>query len=221
MSDELTPKINRDILRKNFLKYTRKAFHLIPKINHPHILDVGCGAGIQTLELAELSKGKITAIDINETELQKLRDQIKKMELSARIRVNNCSFQGMDFPEESFDILWAEGIGEFITVESCLKDWKRFLKRGGCLVWHDDAKRLSNKLNVSSQYGFVTIGHFFLPEDAWWREYYEPMENQLDSLRQKHQQSPDAQKLLNIHQKEINSFKKNPQCSGFVLFQKQ
>ncbi|MCK5581393.1 MAG: class I SAM-dependent methyltransferase, partial [Candidatus Omnitrophica bacterium] len=43
---------------------TRRAFDAIPKLSEqPLILDIGCGPGMQTLELAKISKGKITALD--------------------------------------------------------------------------------------------------------------------------------------------------------------
>ena len=47
----------KDKIRKRLLKYTRKAFHILPQMNKPRILDVGCGSGIPTLELARLSQG--------------------------------------------------------------------------------------------------------------------------------------------------------------------
>jgi hypothetical protein len=45
--------------------YTRKAFGQIEKElpEIPEILDIGCGKGMQTLELARLSQGAITAVD--------------------------------------------------------------------------------------------------------------------------------------------------------------
>jgi len=45
---------------------TRQAFQLIPKLPQPPlILDIGCGPGAQTIELAKISKGRITALDSN------------------------------------------------------------------------------------------------------------------------------------------------------------
>ena len=55
-------KIKKDHLRENLVKYTRKAFELLPKYDNPRILDVGCGAGIPTMELAKLTGGHITGI---------------------------------------------------------------------------------------------------------------------------------------------------------------
>jgi len=142
MNNELSGEIDRDTLRKNFLQYTRKAFHLIPKIDHPHILDIGCGSGIQTIDLAMQCNGNFVAIDINEQELTRMRSRVNVKKLTHRIQVLNCSFWDMDFPNETFDIIWAEGIGGFIDIESSLSEWYRFIKLKGYLVLHDDVRKV-------------------------------------------------------------------------------
>jgi len=48
-------------LRGAFLEYTREAYLSIPPIVEPRIVDVGCGTGQPTLELARLSSGEIVA----------------------------------------------------------------------------------------------------------------------------------------------------------------
>ena len=41
---------------------TRRAFNSIPRLKkNPFILDIGCGQGMQTIELAKISDGKIIA----------------------------------------------------------------------------------------------------------------------------------------------------------------
>ena len=45
-------------------KSTQKAFSYLKNLTaEPLILDIGCGHGMQTLELARISKGKIIALD--------------------------------------------------------------------------------------------------------------------------------------------------------------
>ena len=67
MFEDLCSEIDRDRFRAQLLKYTRRAYHMLPKLEKPRILDVGCGSGIPTLELAKLSEGEIMGIDINQS----------------------------------------------------------------------------------------------------------------------------------------------------------
>jgi ubiquinone/menaquinone biosynthesis C-methylase UbiE len=45
-------------------KSTRRAFNTIPILaKRPLILDIGCGHGVHTIELAKISKGTVIALD--------------------------------------------------------------------------------------------------------------------------------------------------------------
>jgi ubiquinone/menaquinone biosynthesis C-methylase UbiE len=79
---------------------------MIPPINKPQILDIGCGPGLQTIKLAKISNGHITAIDIHQPFLDQLQQHILKENLTDRITPRNLSMTDMDFPEESFEIIW-------------------------------------------------------------------------------------------------------------------
>ena len=94
----------RDKIRKRLLRYTRKAFRMIPQIDRPRILDIGCGSGIPTLELAKLSRGEVIGIDIDQPALDKSIRSIAEAGISKRVQALNRSMLDMDFPEESFDI---------------------------------------------------------------------------------------------------------------------
>jgi ubiquinone/menaquinone biosynthesis C-methylase UbiE len=99
----------KDRIRKRLLKYTRKAFRMLPQLDKPRILDIGCGSGIPTMELARLSDGEIIGLDIDQDMLEVLRGNVEKAGLSDRVKIMNCSLFDMKFPDESFDIIWAEG----------------------------------------------------------------------------------------------------------------
>jgi ubiquinone/menaquinone biosynthesis C-methylase UbiE len=94
-----------DGIRSNFLVYTRRAFELIPHIDNPRILDIGCGSGVPTLELARLSGGYVTGMDIDMSGLEKLRAKAGEEGLGERVKTMECSISEMNFEDESFDII--------------------------------------------------------------------------------------------------------------------
>ena len=141
---DLQVEINLDYFRERLIKYTRRAYQMLPKIENPHILDIGCGSGVPTIELAKLSDGEIIGIDINQSLLNKLKRRIEEEGLSNRVKTVKCSLFEIDFPDESFDIIWAEGVIRIIGFEKSLKEWKRLLNHKGFLVIHDEIEIIIN-----------------------------------------------------------------------------
>ena len=184
MNENLEAEINLNQLKNNFLQYTRRAFNILPQLKKPHILDIGCGSGFPTIELAKLSDGEIIGIDIDQSLLNKLNKKIEKQGLSNRIKTIKCSAFEMNFSDESFDIIWAEGM-QFLGFEKRLKDWKKFLKLNGYLILHDGIKNVPSKLKSIPKCGYKLLEYFTLPEDVWWTDYYYPLENRLKNLRSK------------------------------------
>ena len=76
MSVDIIQELELEKLRQKLLKYTREAYYLLPEMDKPNILDIGCGTGIPTLELAELSNGEITGIDIDGAALDKFKKRV-------------------------------------------------------------------------------------------------------------------------------------------------
>lgn len=222
MATDLSSEIGDDHFRERLLKYTRQAYQCLPKIEKPRILDVGCGSGLPTIELASLSDGEIVGIDINQSRLDKLNRRIKEGGLSNRVRTMKLSLLDIAFPDESFDIIWAEGATWIIGFEKGLKEWKRLLKTKGFLVVHDEIEIVSSKLKKIKSYGYKLINHFKLPEDVWWTEYFKPLEKRMEKLCTKYKNNSEALKILNKFQNDINMFKRNPKKhrSAFYIMQK-
>jgi len=218
MSKNLLFEINIDHFRENFNKYTRKAFQLLPELEKPRILDIGCGSGVATIELAKLSKGEIIGIDIDQSLLDKLNSKIEEKVFSNRMKVLKCSLFEMDFPDESFDIIWSEGSIYIIGFEKGLKEWSRLLKTNGFLVVHDEKKNISNKLKKIPNCGYKLINYFSLPEDAWWTEYYNPLEKRIKELRKKYGNNPETLKIFKKYQNEIDMVKKNHKDYGSIFY---
>ena len=210
--------MNKDMVRRRLLKYTRKAFQMLPKLDKPRILDVGCGSGVPTMELARLSQGEIIGIDIDQPALDKLAKKIREAGYSGRVQAVNCSMVDMAFPDESFDIIWSEGSIFVIGFIKGLQEWKRFLKPNGFIVIHDEEGNLTQKLEQISACGYELIGYFVLNEDTWWVEYFAPLEKLICETGTKQADNSKVLSELDNAQREIDMFKKNPERNRSVCF---
>ena len=222
MPADLLVEIEEDRFRERLNKYTRKAFRMLPKLGKPRILDIGCGSGVPTIELARLSDGEIIGIDTNQSLLDRLNSKIEEKGFSDRVKTTRCSLFSMDFPDESFDVIWAEGSIWVIGFERGIKEWRRLLRLNGFLVVHDAIKTVSGKLRKISSYGYKLVNHFSLPEDVWWTEYYRPLETRIEELHMRYKNHPKALEMLEEHQDEIDMVKRRPQehRSSFYIMQK-
>ena len=208
----------RDKIRKRLLKYTRRAFRMLTRMDKPRTLDVGCGSGIPTLELARLGQGEVIGIDIDQPALDIFARKIKEAGLTDRVQAINCSIFDMDFPDESFDIIWCEGSIYPIGFEKGLREWKRFLKPGGHLVVHDEQGNISEKLGLVSDCGYELIGHFLLSQATWRREYFTPLEKLVDEFQTKLTDDPKTSEELHQAREELDMFRKNPERNSSVYF---
>jgi len=215
-------RIEKDRIRENLNKYTRKAFGILPRLNNPQILDVGCGTGVPTIELAKISGGKITGFDIDTASLVLLRRKIRETGLTNKISVINSPLRKILFPEESFDIVWAEGSVFILGFRSSLRKWHPLLRPEGFLVIHDDIENKTAKLRFIRKGGYRLIDHFDLPASCWWNEYYKPLESLIDKFRTRFPDDPELYNELNKDKFEIDRGRKDPDriSSFYVIMQK-
>ena len=208
----------RDRIRKRLLRYTRKAFRILPQMDGPRVLDIGCGSGVSTLELARLSRGKVIGIDIDQPALDKFTRRIKEAGLTDRIQAINCSMFDMDFADESFDIVWAEGSIYAIGFERGLREWKRLLKPGGSMVVHDEQGNVREKLEQISNCGYDLLGYFTLSKETWWTEYFVPLEELANETRTKYPYDPSILEEIQQAHVELDMYKKYPERNSSVCF---
>jgi len=219
---------------------TRKAYLMLQHLPEmPHILDVGCGPGMQTLELARLSHGKIIALDFHQPFLDALEQQAKLEGLSEIITTVKGDMSQMEFQKESFDVIWAEGSIYIIGFEKGLLEWKQFLKKNGYLVaseivWlkshpPEEVRAFFSKecplmatieenLTIVKNTGYRLVGYFVLPEESWWKDYYTPIERKIPSLKLKYRDDEEALGTLACEETEIELFRKYSAYYGYVFF---
>ena len=205
--------LDRDQFRKNLLKYTRQAFEAIPVSEKPLILDLGCGSGVQTIELAKLSGGHVSAVDIDPFALEKVRLKAVEENLESQIDILQESIKDLSFLRQKFDIIWAEGSIYVVGFESGLTEWRKHLVSGGHLAIHDDARNTPQKLRLISKCGYEVTSYFEISYQVWWEEYYQPLELYIDELL-----NTDVS-YYNIRN-EIKQFKKSKAGSTFFVIRK-
>ena len=218
MNEEKLFQIRKENIRKRLLKYTRKAFRMLPQMDKPRILDIGCGSGIPTLELARLSNGEVIGIDVDQPALDKFTKKIKEAGLTDGVQAVNCSMFDMDFADASFDIIWSEGSIYAIGFERGLREWRRFLKPGGYIVVHDEQGNVKEKLEQIYNCGYELLGYFILSKETWWTEYFAPLEKLIAESRTRYTDNPKILEELHQAQGELDMFKKNPERNSSVCF---
>jgi ubiquinone/menaquinone biosynthesis C-methylase UbiE len=171
----------KDNCREGLIKYSRKAFESLPALEKPAILDLGCGTGIVALELAELTNGKITAVDTDEEALNWFESKVKKLNLENRISIIHGSVFNVKIPANGFDIIIAEGLLNIVGFETGIKSFSNWLKKGGYFIIHDEFKDRDTKLKLIKKYKYELISTFDLDENVWWTNYCSILEQILNA----------------------------------------
>ena len=219
---------------------TRKAFSLLgPLPDQPLVLDIGCGTGAQTLELSKLTPGHIIALDTFDWALGRVSEKVVQAGLAGRVHTTKQSMEAMYFREETFDLIWSEGALYIMGFENALKACRGLLKPGGLLAaselcWFDgDApeeaqtywetgypgmKSVDANLRLIAGSGLEVLGHFHLPDRAWWDDYYTPMSKVLPALRVKYADSPDAIAMFDDTEIEMAMHRKYSKWYGYEFF---
>jgi len=219
---------------------TRKAYRMLEGLPAaPRILDIGCGPGMQTMDLAEISKGMIAAVDNHQPYLDDLERKSAQKNLSGRIQTFNRDMAAIDFPPAAFDLIWAEGSIYLLGFRKGLNIWNRYLRKGGYLAaseitWlnphpPDEIRRFwdqgypsmrdtAGNLAIIEDTGYLSVGHFTLPVSSWWIHYYHPLEERLEDLRRAYARDAEALKILDEEQREIDLFRKYADYYGYVFY---
>ncbi|MBN2531574.1 MAG: methyltransferase domain-containing protein [Spirochaetales bacterium] len=222
MKTDILLEIDKDKFRSRLSGYTRQAYSRLPHMEAPAILDIGCGSGIPTIQLAIISKGKITAVDIDRQSLNILRDKIKVFRLSGHIKPVRHSLLTLHFKNTCFDIVWAEGSIAVIGFEKGIQEWRRFIKPGGFLVVHDEITNYREKMTCIPKFNYTLVHHFKISEHVWLNEYFNPLLQRIKELQVIYKNDPGAMKILDKEASETALFMKSPEnlASLFYIMQK-
>jgi ubiquinone/menaquinone biosynthesis C-methylase UbiE len=219
---------------------TLKALSFVPAIPaEGKILDIACGPGMQTMDLARNTGAEIEALDTHQPFIEVLEKKIQQGGLSHRVQTRNHSMFDLDYREESFDLIWSEGAIYIMGFEKGLKTWKKYLKPGGHLVVSEVSwlkKEISNKprafwgthypeigtisknIKIIEHRGYIPVAHFILPEESWWKYYYTPMVKRIQELRAEHPGDAEWEKALEEELEEVDLYKNYSSEYGYVFY---
>jgi SAM-dependent methyltransferase len=191
--------------------------------------DIGCGSGGQTISLAKNINGQITAVDLFPEFLDELNEKSQKLGLSDKIVTLEKSMSELPFKKGEFDLVWSEGAIYNIGFENGLKKWKDYLKVGGYLAvseitwitnsrpkeieefWKEEYPEIdiaSNKIKQLENNGYTLVGYFFLNQESWLENYYEPMKARFETFLKRNNNSELARKVVDENQAEMDLYQK-------------
>lgn len=205
----------------------------------PDILDMGCGSGAQTLDLALATDGRITAVDVYAPQVATLERAVARHGLGDRVAAMVADMRTLALPPASFDLVWCEGAVFIMGFDQGLRAWRDLLRPGGyCAVselcWlasdppreaaefllglYPPMRDVQGNLDAAHGLGFETAGHFTLPPRAWIEEYLEPLRARLASFREAHAGDPEALELAARIDEERDCYYRFQRFYGYEFF---
>ena len=126
------------------------------------VLDVGCGPGFFSVELAKMvgTSGKVYAVDLQEGMLQKLQYKIRGTSLEKIIQLIKCEKDEIDIPEKVDFILAFYMVHEVPDKDRLLVTLKNFLNENGELLivepklFHVSKKEFASTIEKAEAAGF-------------------------------------------------------------------
>lgn len=196
-------------------------------------LEIGCGPGRASFILAE-SGINLIATDTHQPFLDQIDAMAQEKDLRG-LSIRNVSMEALDYPDEQFDIIWAEGSAYIMGWQAAVASWRRLLKVGGKLVateccwltenpskeakvfWGNNYPQMltvSRARAIAEEEGYFVVDTYTLPAADWWDEYYSPILAKLEQLRLV---SDDAlRRAIAMSQSEIDLYRNHGREYGYV-----
>jgi SAM-dependent methyltransferase len=230
--------LHRDLPREGpgHRESTAHALFLIPTlVARPRVLDLGCGPGAQTLDLAVLlPDAEIVAVDAHRPFLEALQRRAQDAGLASWITATQGDLAAP--PGGPYDLIWCEGAAYLLGFERALRTWEPLLTEGGSIalsepVWlterpservrafwsgYPDLQSLETRRRQIAEAGLVLHGDFVLPERDWW-EYYGPLAARMATLRQ-HPHPPELARVMDEHEEEMAVYREGSASYGYAFF---
>lgn len=204
----------------------------------PRVLDLGCGNGAQTLQLAAAGL-RVLALDNHRPFLDELERRAAAAGVPERVVTLEADMREAGLEAGSFDLVWSEGALYAMGFREGLSYCYSLLVPGGFiaateLCWlrpgappecrsfieseYPAAADVETNLGYFEECGFELVRNFALPESAWLEQYYQPLEARLGELRGMHAADAGRLELIERVQLEIDTYREYPGYYGYEFF---
>jgi len=220
---------------------TERALRLAGELpERPKVLDIACGPGRQSLDLAELlPAAEVLAVDNHAPFVAEANRRARARGLGGRVKAVTSDMTALALAPAGFDLVWCEGAAYIMGVANALRAWKPLLKPGGKLalseaVWlrsdppepvrrmwaegYPEMGDIAACRALVRDCGYRLLGDFALPERAWWDDYYRPMERRLAELERKYAGDPVAEAVLSADRAELELYRDYAAYYGYAFF---
>ncbi|MCB0991494.1 MAG: class I SAM-dependent methyltransferase [Acidimicrobiales bacterium] len=209
-------------------QYTLEALRHVPGPGARTVLDLGCGPGAQTIALARaMPQATIIAVDVLHQMVDEANRRIELEGEAGRVRAVVGDMAEPDAAPGSQDLVWCESAIYNVGITEALQAWRPLLADGGVVVfseptwlvddppaeirdwWLAEYPAFCDRAGIEAKVaaaGFRVVATFDLPADAWWDDYYAPMQERIRELRRDHPDDPIADEVASSAEHEIAQF---------------
>lgn len=115
------------------------AYAVLDDINGKTVLDYGCGAGENTVLLANRG-GKVTGVDISPELIEIAEKRVKLHDLNRDVDFKVGSGHELPFDDDTFDVVFGMAILHHLDLDLSSKEVLRVLKPGGYAIFSEPVR---------------------------------------------------------------------------------
>lgn len=219
---------------------TLKALSFIDNLNSCSLIaDIGCGSGGQTMVLAQNAPGYITGVDLFPGFIDLFNKNAAGLNLQEKVKGITGSMDNLPFIEEQFDLIWSEGAIYNIGFERGLRDWSKYLRKGGYIAvseaswftverpaeidefWknaYPEIDTIPNKVAQMQNAGYIPVANFILPENCWTDHFYIPQVTLQNEFLEKHKGNKTVAEFIANERREMELYYKYKDYYGYVFY---
>jgi SAM-dependent methyltransferase len=209
----------------------------LPQHRFEVVVDAGCGAGRQTLVLANELGTPIEAVDSYQPFLNRLKRRAEEKGLAHLVQTHCMDMKNIPRAFPTVDLLWAEGAAYNIGFANALTTWAKAIRPDAFAVvselcWlreqspdvvadffrsgYPDMQSVPQNIAIAERAGYKIFDIYTLPKEAWMKDYYDVLEPRAKFLAN---HSDVAVKDFAVETlKEIETFKISEDSYGYVFY---